>query len=520
MSDIFHSVTSAEDPVDAVETLWAQPGDAPHLSSLLAEHPHWSIRELRVALLVDQRLRGQTQQPWSTEDYLALVPSLATDDELALDLIYGECRQRTRQGNPPNLEELIDRFPHLQQRLERQIEIAAWFDNASGSDSQSLEGDETLDEEGTVEPDPATIRFGDYELYEEIARGGMGVIYRARHRKLKRIVALKMIRPERLMRAADLRRFKNETQIIAQLNHPNIIDILHVDQVDGIHFFTMRMIQGRDLESRRTEYLHDVRCAARLLSKVAAAIHYAHQHGVLHRDLKPSNVLVDESGVPFVVDFGLACHQSDVNAVRLSDEFQGTPAYAAPELMLEDSLPANVAADIYGLGAILYVLITGQPPFAGLNTTEVWTNIRQSEPRSPRSLNPRVDADLEAICLRALAKNPAARYSSAAALAEDLTNYLIQEPVAARPIGWCQRRIRWLRKHPVRTALGVTVAFVTIGLSTVIAVQSIELHQEMEIIKSTREEADTYRQSLERVGEESLSRQVDPVVYKRPIEIP
>lgn len=201
------------------------------------------------------------------------------------------------------------------------MEIASWFEDA-GSDSSPV------DEDSGSGVDIRAIRFGDYELFDEIARGGMGVIYRARHRKLKRTVALKMIRPERLMRAADLRRFKNETRIIAQLDHPNIIPILHVDQIDGVHFFTMRLDEGRDLESRRTEYLDDGRLAAPLMSSVAEAIHYAHQHGVVHRDLKRSNVLVDDSGVPFVVDFGLACHLPEASALRAADEFQGTPAYA------------------------------------------------------------------------------------------------------------------------------------------------------------------------------------------------
>jgi serine/threonine-protein kinase len=309
-----------------------------------------------------------------------------------------------------------------------------------------------------------------------------------------------MIRPERLMRAAELRRFMNETQIIAQLDHPNIIDILHVDQVDGIHFFTMRMVEGRDLDSRRTEYLGDIRRAARLLSTVAAAIHYAHQHGVLHRDLKPSNVLVDEQGVPFVVDFGLASHLSQPISLPASDEFRGTPAYMAPELLQEESQPANVAVDVYGLGAILYVLITGEPPFTGRSGQEVWAKIRDNQPQSPRLLNARVDQDLEAICLRALEKDPASRYSSAEAFADDLQHYLAHEPVAARPVGWCQRRFRWLRKHPARASIILAVAIAIFTLLTIIALESIELRKlrwEMKNTKAARAEPEAYRQTPE-----------------------
>ena len=402
------------EPADAVEALWAKSGDKPDLVALLASHPHWSPRELRIALLVDQQFRGLTSQPWSTEDYLALAASVPADNDLTLDLIYGECRERSRQGNPFGLTELVRRFPHQSDRLERQIEIASWFEDASSSDSQPV------GEDSSSIRTPGTIRFGDYELHQEIARGGMGVIYRARHRQLKRFVALKMIRPERLTRAADLRRFKNETRIMAQLDHPNIIPILHIDQIDGIHFFTMRFVEGRDLEARRTEYMNDLPRAAGLILAVAEAIHYAHEHGVLHRDLKPSNVMVDESGVPFVIDFGVASHQLEASQLGPSVEFQGTPAYAAPELIQDESRAANVAVDVYGLGAILYALITGHPPFSGRNSLEVLDKIRQSEPPRPRTVNTRVDRDLEAICVKALAKNTAVRYASAAALADDL----------------------------------------------------------------------------------------------------
>ncbi|MEO8497471.1 MAG: serine/threonine-protein kinase, partial [Planctomycetota bacterium] len=449
MRDDYPPDASSADPAEAVEASWARPGEPPDLKALLADYSRWSLRDLRVALLVDQQFRNRTTRPWTTEDYLRLKPSLAADDGLTLDLIFGECRGRSRQGMRPDLAELVRRFPHLERRLRRQLEIASWFEDVGGNAPHAV------DEDSASETDAEAIRFGDYELFDEIARGGMGVIYRARHRKLKRIVALKMIRPERLMRASDLRRFKNETRIIAKLDHPHIIPILHVDRFDGIHFFTMRMIEGRDLESRRTEYLNDLPRAARLVAAVAAAIHYAHQHGVLHRDLKPSNVLVDESGEPFVVDFGLARHLSEANDLALSDEFVGTPAYAAPELLQENAPPPSVAADVYGLGAILYVLLTGQPPYTGRNSFEVWNKIRDNDPQLPRTLNVRVDPDLEAICLRALEKTPAARYPSAAALAEDLQRYLAGEPVVARPINWWQRRWRRLRKHPVVPALAV-----------------------------------------------------------------
>lgn len=484
---------SMDDPTDAVEALWARSGKVPDLTSLLANRPHWSPSKLRAALLVDQQFRSRTPQPWSTEVYSALVSFLVADDDFTLDLIVGEFRGRSHQGRPPSLQELSGRFPHLQRRLELQLEIASWFEDASNSDF-------VPDDEDSVSETPAeAIRFGDYDVYEEISRGGMGVIYRARHRKLKRIVALKMIRPEWLMRTGDLRRFRNETQIIAQLEHPNIIHILNVDQVDGIHFFTMRMIEGRNLDQRRLEYLDDLKLAARLVSAVSAAIHYAHQHGVLHRDLKPSNVLVDEAGVPFVVDFGLAGYISEMSDMTMLDEFVGTPAYVAPELVKADALPPSAAADVYGLGAILYVLLTGQPPYTGKNTFEVWEKIRYSEPRPPRELNTRIAPDLAAICLKALEKNPADRYFSAAELAEDLNRYLSGEPVVARPVSWRQRHGRPRRNHPVGPALVFTI-FV---LLSVIVVQSISLHKQAKQTDAAQQEMKSYRRALETAEEQA-----------------
>ncbi|HQX48617.1 MAG TPA: serine/threonine-protein kinase [Planctomycetaceae bacterium] len=503
MGDDLQLHASSAEPADSVEAAWANPGEPPDLIALLADHPRWSSRDLRVALLVDQQFRALTSQPWSTEDYLRLIPAQAVNDDLVLDLIYSECRSRSRHDAAPKLEEMVHRFPHLATRLKRQLEIASWFADAPAIDSQPT------DEDSTDSRDPLATRFGDYEIFEEIARGGMGVIYRARHRKLKRIVALKMIRPERLMRFADLRRFKNETRIIAQLDHPHIIPILHVDKFDGIHFFTMRMIEGRDLEARRTEYLNDLRSAAQLVAAVATAIHYAHQHGVLHRDLKPSNVLVDQTGMPFVVDFGLASRMSELTNLIQPEEFRGTPAYAAPEILQEHAPPPNVAADVYGLGAILYVLMTGQAPFDGLNSVEIWSRIRDSEPPSPRTLNPRVSPDLEAICLKALDKNPAARYESAAALEEDLRRFLAGESVVARPVLWWQRRWRWFRKHSARAALALTAAVAVLGMLAVIVVQAISLHEQVKQTESARQEADTYRQALEHAGEKAEQLQAD-----------
>ena len=275
-------------------------------------------------------------------------------------------------------------------------------------------------------------RFGDYELLNEVARGGMGVVYRARQVSLDRIVALKMILQGEFAGEEDVVRFKREAEAAAQLSHPGIVPIYQVGQCDGQHFFTMGFIEGQSLKERVQRGPLVPREAAELLRKLAEAIAYAHRRGVVHRDLKPANVLLDLQGEPRVTDFGLARKLEQNGELTRTGAVMGTPSYMPPEQAAGKSAGVGPEADIYSLGAVLYCLLTGRPPFQAANPLDTLLQVIEGEPLSPRLLNPAIDEDLNAICLKCLEKNPADRYASAEALQADLAHFLDHEPVSIR----------------------------------------------------------------------------------------
>ena len=303
---------------------------------------------------------------------------------------------------------------------------------------------------------PVLHAFGDYEVQGEIARGGMGVVYRARQISLNRTVALKLILAGQFAGAEEVKRFQAEAEASAKLDHPNIVPIYEVGQFDGRHFFSMKLIEGRSLAERSREALRPAPDSARLMCKVAQAIHYAHQRGVLHRDLKPANILVDAQGEPQVMDFGLARRIGVESRLTQTGAVFGTPAYMPPE-QADDPRQLTVAADIYSLGAILYDLLSGRPPFEAPTPVETVMLVRDKEPASLRSLRPEIARDLETICLKCLQKEPARRYASAQALAEDLERYLKGEPILARPVSPAERAWRWARRRPVVAVLTAAV---------------------------------------------------------------
>jgi eukaryotic-like serine/threonine-protein kinase len=295
--------------------------------------------------------------------------------------------------------------------------------------------------------------FGDYELLEEIARGGMGVVFKARQVNLNRLVALKLINSGALASDTIVKRFKAEAEAAAALNHPNIVPIYEIGAVQSQHYFSMALIEGQNLSEFLKANSMDLRQAAELISTIARAVHYAHQHGVLHRDIKPSNILIDKNGIPHLTDFGLAKIAEHDSALTHTNAVLGTPSYMSPEQARGETKQVTTAADIYGLGAALYECLTAQPPFAGGTTLETIRQVLEREPRPPSYWKPGVDIDLDTICLKCLEKEPAKRYASAEAFSDDLGRWLRREPILARRISGIERFTKWTRRRPAAAAL-------------------------------------------------------------------
>src|SRR6266545_2381196 len=299
-------------------------------------------------------------------------------------------------------------------------------------------------------PHPASVLmdFGDYELLEEIGRGGQGVVYRARQKSLNRTVALKVIGLGQWASKAHLKRFRREAEAAASLDHPSIVPIYEVGEREGSCYFSMKFIDGGQLDevARRTPI--SIRNAAELIAKLARTVHYAHEHGILHRDIKPGNILVDAKGEPHLTDFGLARLLETKSTVTHTMDVLGTPSYMAPEQASGHNEQLTSATDVYGLGAVFYQLLTGHPPFAGGTTYETVRLVLETEPRQPRLSNPKIDRELSTICLKCLEKDPRRRYSSALALAEDLEHWLKHEPIRAKRSGFFTHSKKWLRRNP------------------------------------------------------------------------
>jgi serine/threonine protein kinase/tetratricopeptide (TPR) repeat protein len=317
-----------------------------------------------------------------------------------------------------------------------------------------------------VAPEMEALQIlGDYELLEEIGRGGQGVVYRARQKSLNRTVALKVVRTDRSTTPVHLQRFQLEAETAASLDDPNIVPIYEVGEHGGSCYFSMKLVEGGRLDELFKREPMSIRPATELVAKLSRAVHYAHDRGILHRDIKPGNILLDAKGEPHLTDFGLARLTETESTVTRTIETLGTPSYMAPEQALGNNNQLTRATDVYGLGAVLYHLITGNPPFAGGTSYETIRLLLETEPRQPRLWNPKIDRDLATICLRALEKNPQHRYPSALALAEDLERWIRHQPIHARHTGVFGHGKKWVRRNPTIALLILSLTALTAAVS-------------------------------------------------------
>ncbi len=457
------------------------------------------------------------------EDYSQWLPALSP---APIELVETEYRARLQRGESPEQSEYIERFPHLAEALPRRLEE---IDRSASSDSQVTENDavaetviqppvsepaETIITDGPVtmvesQPPPSNPEdvetivqsegdaptapfrgtrgsaasgvlrtFGDYEVLSEIARGGMGVVYRARQTKLNRVVAVKMILQGQLASKDDIQRFYSEAEAAARLEHSGIVPVFEVGEIDDQHYFSMGYVDGESLADLARRGPLPPREAAELLRDVADAIEYAHQNGVVHRDLKPGNILLTQDGQPRVTDFGLAKTIEGDSGLTASGQILGTPGYMPPEQAAGRIHDVGPLSDVYSLGAVLYCLLTGRPPFQSARVMETLKQVVEAPPVSPRLLNPSVDRDLETIVLKCLEKDSAHRLASAAELRDELQRYLNGEPIRSRRVGVATRVWRWCRRKPLAAALVATVFILSgaVALTVELAKSAAQTH--------------------------------------------
>jgi tetratricopeptide (TPR) repeat protein len=442
--------------------------------------PAGATQQSLAALLDDQSGCWRRGDRLLVEAYLEMQPALREDPDKVLDLIYHEILLRSQAGEVPTLREYLHRFPQYAGPLRAQFDVhqAMLLGDALLSASPADAADSA--------PGAAPVVSG-YEVLEELGRGGMGVVYKARHVGMKRLVALKMLQPGAGAGPEQLARFRTEVEALGRLEHPNIIRIYEVGEHQGRPYFALEFVPGGSLEEKLRGVPLPARQAAALAETLARAIHAAHESRIVHRDLKPANVLLASGGreppdptepsggsrpplaaqVPKITDFGLA-KQLDADSVKTrSGDILGTPSYMAPEQAHGKNHAVGPRTDVYSLGAVLYEMLTGRPPFQGETVWDTLEQVVKKDPVPPRSLQPRLPRDLETICLKCLHKEPARRYATAADLAEDLRRFLGGEPIRGRPTPAWERAWKWLRRRPARAAAGATA--LVLGAALVVA---------------------------------------------------
>jgi len=448
-------------------------GQQPTLEDYLPDSPAAAL--VLVELVhIELEFRLKHGEPVRIEEYLTRYPRLADDAAGVVELVSAEYTIR-RRGDPTLAwQSYLPRFPAYQDAL------TARLPHAGDSMGQlTLPSREVFEQEGVAD----LPRVPGYEMLSELGHGGMGVVYKARQLALNRIVALKMLPAALQGNAAQRARFRVEVETIAQLQHPNIVQVYDVGECQGRPFFAMEFVEGGNLTDHCRGEAQPPNEAAELVETLAHAMHAIHAKGIIHRDLKPSNIVRTTEGCPKITDFGLARNlSSDLTA---SGEILGTPSYMAPEQAAGKVREIGPAADVYALGAILYELLTGRAPFHGMSVLDVVRQVQDSDPVTPRRLEPRTPRDLEIICLKCLRKEPGRRYASALDLAEDLQRFLKGEPVHARPPAWPERVVRWSRRRPAVAALLVVVCLIALAAPLALLGHTLQLE---EALTRTQEE--------------------------------
>jgi WD40 repeat protein/tRNA A-37 threonylcarbamoyl transferase component Bud32 len=458
------------DPAQRLEQLWAD-GQRPDLGHFLGGQADLAPIVVAAAVQVDQSYRWRTGEKPRAEDYLRRYPILEKDAEAAVEVIYHELLWREEQGEAVPAEEYERRFPRYAARLRLQLEvhramsggISAPMGEASGSTSGHLVPTSPL---AAADDDPATSwpAVPGYEIRGVLGRGGMGVVYRAWQPALKRFVALKMIRsvdsdPE--LR----RRFRREAEAYARLQHPHILQVHEIGEHDGRPYCVLELAEGGNLAQKLKNALQPVHAAAALVQLVARAIHAAHGHGIIHRDLKPANILFGAHDTLKVGDFGLAKLLDREGDLTETGVVLGTASYMAPEMTGGHPGQVGPGVDVYALGAILYELLTGRPPFRAPTAFETLELVRTTEVLPPARLQPGLPRDIDTICLKCLEKRPGDRYRTAETLADDLGRFLANQPIEARRVSRGERLARWCQRNPVLASVTALAAAALLALS-------------------------------------------------------
>jgi WD40 repeat protein len=466
--------------VRALEQLWQQ-GQQPDPETFLAAHEPCALAEVAAVLACDQWQRWHAGQRVPAEEYLRRRPDLAADADTALELIYGEFLVRQSLGEQPSPHEFLDRFPAFAAGLRDQFELFQALEMRTVSLSGGWQGPVS-----SIAPSPIPTQVPGYEILEELGRGGMGVVYKAKQIGLKRLVALKMILHGNFADQEQRARFQSEAEVVARLQHPNIVQIYEVGEHQGLPFFSLEYVSGGSLARHLDGSPWPAPAAARLVETLARAIAAAHAMGLVHRDLKPANILLVSGGVvsgewsaessptthhspltthqPKITDFGLAKRLDDGGTGTRTGAVVGTPSYMAPEQARGQGGGLSPATDIYALGIILYELLTGRVPFRAESALETLAQVCNLPPVPPSRLQPRVPRDLETICLHCLEKEPHKRYATAVALAEDLRRFQAGEPIVARPATALEKALKWARRKPAHAAVVVVSAAAALTL--------------------------------------------------------